>query len=232
MRVENVDFILTDIEGTTTSISFVYEVLFPYFRENISKLTTMIHIDEVAEAFQQTAVIIEQEEGKVVTDHDALIATLLKWSLEDRKIKPLKTVQGFLWRTGYESGEILGHVYPDVSVALETWKKAGLQMGVFSSGSVAAQKLIFGFSELGDLTPFFSAYFDINTGGKRDAETYEIIAKNISISNEHILFLSDIVEELVAADEAGFQTIQLVREGNTVNWKSHVRDFSEIQIEK
>lgn len=232
MKVENIDFILTDIEGTTTSISFVYEVLFPYFRENISKLKTMIHLDEVAEAFQQTAEVIEQEEGRVVTDHDEIIAMLLKWSLEDRKIKPLKTVQGFLWRTGYESGEILGHVYSDVPVALEKWKKEGVQMGVFSSGSVAAQKLIFGFSEQGDLTPFFSAYFDINTGGKRDAETYEIIAKNISVSNEHILFLSDIVEELVAADEAGFQTIQLVREGNTANWKSHVSDFSEIQIEK
>lgn len=231
MKVENIDFILTDIEGTTTSISFVYEVLFPYFRENISKLKTMIHLDEVAKAFQQTAEVIEQEEGRVVTDHDEIIAMLLKWSLEDRKIKPLKTVQGFLWRTGYESGEILGHVYSDVPVALEKWKKEGVQMGVFSSGSVAAQKLIFGFSEQGDLTPFFSAYFDINTGGKRDAETYEIIAKNISVSNEHILFLSDIVEELVAADEAGFQTIQLVREGNTANWKSHVSDFSEIQIE-
>ncbi|MDD2981760.1 MAG: acireductone synthase [Crocinitomicaceae bacterium] len=232
MKVENIDFILTDIEGTTTSISFVYEVLFPYFRENISKLKTMIHLDEVAEAFQQTAEVVEQEEGRVVTDHDEIIAMLLKWSLEDRKIKPLKTVQGFLWRTGYESGEILGHVYSDVPVALEKWKKEGVQMGVFSSGSIAAQKLIFGFSEQGDLTPFFSAYFDINTGGKRDAETYEIIAKNISVSNEHILFLSDIVEELVAADEAGFQTIQLVREGNTANWKSHVSDFSEIQIEK
>lgn len=232
MKVENVDFVLTDIEGTTTSISFVYEVLFPYFRENISKLKSMIHLEEVAEAFKQTAEIIEQEDGKVVSDHDEIIATLLKWSLEDRKIKPLKTVQGFLWKTGYESGEILGHVYPDVPVALENWKKAGLQMGVFSSGSVAAQKLIFGYSDQGDLTPYFSAYFDINTGGKRDAATYHIIAKNLSVENERILFLSDIVEELIAADEAGFQTIQLVREGNTANWKSHVSDFSEIQIEK
>jgi enolase-phosphatase E1 len=232
MKVENVDFVLTDIEGTTTSISFVYEVLFPYFRENISKLKSMIHLDEVAEAFKQTAEIIEQEEGRVVVDHDELVATLLKWSLEDRKIKPLKTLQGFLWRTGYESGEILGHVYPDVPSALQTWIQKGAKLGVFSSGSVAAQKLIFGFSDQGDLTPYFSAYFDINTGGKRDAATYHIIAKNISIANERILFLSDIVEELIAADEAGFQTIQLVREGNTANWKSHVSDFGEIQIEK
>ena len=231
MKVENVDFVLTDIEGTTTSISFVYEVLFPYFRNNISNLKSMIEMDEVAEAFEQTAEIIEQEEGRIVSDPDELIATLLKWSLEDRKIKPLKTLQGFLWRTGYESGEILGHVYPDVPDALQTWLQKGIKLGVFSSGSVAAQKLIFGFSNQGDLTPYFSAYFDINTGGKRDAATYHIIAKNLSISNERILFLSDIVEELVAADEAGFQTIQLVREGNTANWKSHVSDFSEIKIE-
>lgn len=232
MKVENIDFVLTDIEGTTTSISFVYEVLFPYFRENIAQLKLMTDLDEVAEAFAQTTEIIQQEAGKVVTDTDELIATLLQWSLEDRKVKPLKTLQGFLWRTGYESGEILGHVFPDVPLALKAWKNDGIQMGVFSSGSVAAQKLIFGFSDQGDLTPYFSAYFDINTGGKRDAKTYEIIAEKIDIPNKRILFLSDIVEELVAADEAGFQTIQLVRAGNTANWKSHVTDFSEIQIEK
>lgn len=232
MKVENIDFVLTDIEGTTTSISFVYEVLFPYFRENIAQLKLMTDLDEVAEAFAQTTEIIQQEAGKVVTDTDELIATLLQWSLEDRKVKPLKTLQGFLWRTGYESGEILGHVFPDVPLALKAWKNDGIQMGVFSSGSVAAQKLIFGFSDQGDLTPYFSAYFDINTGGKRDAKTYEIIAEKINIPIKRILFLSDIVEELVAADEAGFQTIQLVRAGNTANWKSHVTDFSEIQIEK
>lgn len=232
MKVENIDFVLTDIEGTTTSISFVYEVLFPYFRENISQLKSMMHVDEVAEAFQQTTEIIQQENERNVTDTDELIATLLQWSLEDRKIKPLKTVQGFLWKTGYESGEILGHVFPDVPLALKAWKDEGVQMGVFSSGSVAAQKLIFGYSDHGDLTPYFSAYFDINTGGKRDAQTYQIIADKINVSNNRILFLSDIVEELVAADEAGFQTIQLVRAGNTANWKSHVSDFSEIQIEK
>ncbi len=232
MKVENIDFVLTDIEGTTTSISFVYEVLFPYFRENISQLKSMMHVDEVAEAFQQTTEIIQQEDERNVTDTDELIATLLQWSWEDRKIKPLKTVQGFLWKTGYESGEILGHVFPDVPLALKAWKDEGVQMGVFSSGSVAAQKLIFGYSDHGDLTPYFSAYFDINTGGKRDAQTYQIIADKINVSNNRILFLSDIVEELVAADEAGFQTIQLVRAGNTANWKSHVSDFSEIQIEK
>lgn len=232
MKVENIDFVLTDIEGTTTSISFVYEVLFPYFRENISQLKSMMHLDEVSEAFQQTTEIIQQEDERNVTDTDELIATLLQWSLEDRKIKPLKTVQGFLWKTGYESGEILGHVFPDVPLALKAWKDEGVQMGVFSSGSVAAQKLIFGYSDHGDLTPYFSAYFDINTGGKRDAQTYQIIADKINVSNNRILFLSDIVEELVAADEAGFQTIQLVRAGNTANWKSHVSDFSEIQIEK
>ncbi len=232
MKVENIDFVLTDIEGTTTSISFVYEVLFPYFRENISQLKSMMHLDEVSEAFQQTSEIIQEEEGRSVTDTDELIAILLQWSLEDRKIKPLKTLQGFLWKTGYESGEILGHVFPDVPLALKTWKNEGIQMGVFSSGSVAAQKLIFGYSDHGDLTPYFATYFDINTGGKRDAQTYQIIADKIGVSNNRILFLSDIVEELVAADEAGFQTIQLVRAGNTANWKPHVSDFSEIQIEK
>jgi enolase-phosphatase E1 len=140
----------------------------------------------------------------------------------------LKTLQGILWEEGYKSGEIKGHVYADVAPNLTKWKTQGIQMGVFSSGSVAAQKLIFGYSEQGDLTPNFTTYFDTKTGGKREIDTYAKISNELKIQPKNILFLSDIKEELVAADTAGFQTIQLVREGNTADWKNTANNFSEI----
>lgn len=230
MKLSDVRFILTDIEGTTTSISFVYENLFPYFRKHIAKLKDLVHLPEVKNAFEETVQLAKATEGIELTQADEIIETLLRWSNEDKKVTPLKTVQGILWDEGYRSGEIKGHVYADVPVALENWKNAGLQMGVFSSGSVAAQKLIFGYSESGDLTPYFSAYFDTNTGGKRETATYQLIAEKLDVPAENILFLSDIKEELEAADQAHFQTVQLVRDGNTANWKQTVSDFSEIQL--
>jgi enolase-phosphatase E1 len=170
------------------------------------------------------------EEGIELENIDDQIEQLLKWSLEDKKITPLKTLQGILWEAGYKSGEIKGHVYPDVAAALKIWKSNGIKLGVFSSGSVAAQKLIFGYSESGDLTSYFSAYFDTKTGGKRETETYAKIAEILKTSPNEILFLSDIVEELQAAREANFQTIQLVRPGNKANWEKSVIDFSEITL--
>lgn len=230
MNFTAIQFILTDIEGTTTSVSFVYETLFPYFRQHIGKLKDLQHLPEVHQAFEETIELAASDGIHLVTT-DQIIAQLLEWSLADKKITPLKTVQGILWEEGYTSGEIRGHVYPDVAPNLVKWKKGGFQLGVFSSGSVAAQKLIFGFSQDGDLTPSFSAYFDTNTGGKRETKTYTKISKIVEVNPENILFLSDIKEELIAADEAGFQTIQLVREGNTAEWKKIASSFDEVLIE-
>ena len=229
MKISNVKFILTDIEGTTTSVSFVYDQLFPYFRKNIYKIKNLIHLEEVKEALEQTQKLAS-EEDIILENIDQQIAQLLKWSLEDKKITPLKTLQGVLWEEGYVSGEIKGHVYSDVPQALENWQSNGIDLGVFSSGSVAAQKLIFGYSVNGDLTPYFSAYFDTKTGGKREVITYRKIAEILEIQPETILFLSDIVEELQAAKDAGLQTIQLVRPENTANWENSVLDFSEITL--
>lgn len=227
MTSKNIRFILTDIEGTTTSVSFVYEILFPYFRKNIFKLKDLKHLPEVKESFDQTIELAKME-GVHLKDTDQIINQLLDWSIADKKITPLKTVQGILWEEGYKSGEIKGHVYPDVAPNIIKWKEQGIHLGVFSSGSIAAQKLIFGYSELGDLTPNFSAYFDTNTGGKREVDTYEKISEKLEIQPENILFLSDIREELEAAEKAGFQTIQLVREGNIADWKRIANNFNEI----
>ena len=229
MNFSNVQFVLTDIEGTTTSVSFVYEVLFPYFRNNIHKLKDLTSLNEVKDAFQQT-IEISKAEGITLSNDDEIIAQLLKWSLEDKKITPLKTLQGILWNEGYQSGEIKGHVYDEVADQLVIWKQNNIQMGVFSSGSIAAQKLIFGYSVAGDLTPYFSAYFDTTTGGKREIETYSKIATKLDLEPSQILFLSDIVEELEAANEIGYQTVQLVRPGTDSKWEKTVADFSEIVL--
>jgi enolase-phosphatase E1 len=230
MTFKGIRYILTDIEGTTTSVKFVYEVLFPYFREHIGELRQMTAQPEVQLAFKQTVELAASLENKKLSSIDDIINTLHRWSQEDRKITPLKSVQGILWTKGYESGEILGHVYADVQPALEIWQSVGLKIGVFSSGSIAAQKLIFGYSEAGDLTPYFSNYFDTTTGGKRETETYSKIASALELSVDEILFLSDIVEELDAADQSGMQTVQLVRPGTTASWPRTVSAFSEIEI--
>lgn len=223
-----VQFILTDIEGTTSSISFVADELFPYFREHIRELLEMKDHPAVAEAFAETVSLAETEDGLMLSTDEDILKTLYRWSMEDRKITPLKTLQGILWEIGYKNGSLKGHVYSDVAPKLGHWKASGIQLGVFSSGSVAAQKLIFGYSVAGDLTPYFSAYFDTKTGGKREMETYKVIASQLNIPAAEILFLSDVKEELKAADEAGFQTIQLVRPGTTANWERTVSDFSEL----
>ncbi|HLU86111.1 MAG TPA: acireductone synthase [Taishania sp.] len=223
-----VKYILTDIEGATSSIKFVTETLFPYFNERINSLLEMTSNPEVAQAFEQVKQIVLDEDGRILDSNEAIVEQLKQWSLADRKITPLKTLQGIIWDAGYKTGEIKGHVYNDVAPMLQNWNAKNIKAGVFSSGSVAAQKLIFGYSEAGDLTPHFSHYFDTTTGGKREWKTYELIAQTLQLPSENILFLSDIVAELEAAKQAGFQTIQLVREGNTANWDKTASSFEEV----
>ena len=230
MTFKNVKYILTDIEGTTTSVDFVYDILFPYFRSHIGDLKAILAQEDVQKAFRQTVDLSISLENKKLNSVDDIINTLYRWSEEDRKITPLKSIQGILWEKGYESGEILGHLYEDVADSLKNWHKQGIKLGVFSSGSIAAQKLIFGFSIAGDLTALFSNYFDTTIGGKRELETYPKIAETLKINPNEILFLSDVIEELEAAEKAGFQTVQLVRPGTNANWQKTVKDFKEIEL--
>ena len=135
-----------------------------------------------------------------------------------------------LWQKGYQNGELLGHVYDDVPVMLENWNFLGKKMGIFSSGSVNAQKLLFSHSVKGNLSTYFSNYFDTNIGSKRDSDTYSLITKILALPSNRILFLSDVIEELAAAEKVGMKTIQIKREGNMEDWKQSVADFSEIVL--
>jgi enolase-phosphatase E1 len=204
--------ILTDIEGTTSSIFFVKDVLFPYAAKHIPDYVRTHQGDAaVGEVLQQTA----SESGININDVEALIAQLLQWIRDDKKITPLKTLQGIVWEAGYRNGDYKAHIYSDAAEKLHEWKNAGLDLYVYSSGSVYAQKLFFGFSEAGDINHLFSGNFDTTIGGKKDAASYHAIAKAIGkaigkAANE-ILFLSDIREELDAALDAGMQTAWLIR---------------------
>jgi enolase-phosphatase E1 len=219
--------VLTDIEGTTTSVSFVYDVLFPYFKTHIGEAKELSNnlLNPVIQATKEQAA----KEGIEVNSVDECLDLLKTWSHEDRKFAPLKTLQGYIWKKGYEEGRIKGHVYEDVVDALEEWEAEGITLAVYSSGSVQAQKLIFGYSEHGDLTPYFSNYFDTKMGGKKEMRSYENIAQELNLEPHEILFLSDTPDELRAAREAGMEVIQLVREGTKAS--SHfdnVDDFSQI----
>ena len=226
--LDGVHWILTDIEGTTTEVSFVYDILFPYFRSHMDEWKT-VDSDQMNQVLEQTRVLVLEEQSINLTNKEAIFDQLRQWSIEDRKVTPLKTFQGMVWEQGFKSGAIKGHMYPDVKPALERWAEMGKKLAIFSSGSIAAQKQLFGFSTEGDLTPYFSAYFDTTTGMKRDEQTYHLIVQQLHTSANSVLFLSDIHQELEAANAAGMRTLQLVRPGTQANWSSCVADFSEIQ---
>lgn len=204
--------ILTDIEGTTSSISFVRDVLFPYAAQH---LPMFVRANARDPAVMVQLHAIAQEIGVAKDDYEAIIAALLQWTAEDRKATPLKALQGMLWEHGYKSHAYSAHVYQDAFRQLNAWHAAGIPLYVYSSGSIQAQKLFFGYSEYGDMTPLFSDYFDTTSGAKQNASSYQCIAEAIDVAPENILFLSDIVAELDAAKVAGMQTCWLVREQDT-----------------
>jgi enolase-phosphatase E1 len=220
--------IVTDIEGTTSSLSFVKDVLFPYAR---ARMGEFIHRHAKDPAVQRELDEVRRISGKKLTDAE-VIDQLTRWIDEDRKITPLKNLQGMIWEDGYRQGDFKGHVYHDAVRQLRNWRRQGISIYVFSSGSVQAQKLLFTHTEYGDLTPLFSGYFDTTIGNKREAGSYRKIAEAIGTKPDEILFLSDIIEELDAARAAGMQVIGLVREGvpDLRSAYRQVRNFDEIEI--
>lgn len=218
--------ILTDIEGTTSSISFVHEVLFPYAAKHLPDFVRTRQDDPaVAEQLDTVASIA----GVDRQDIDGLIDALLNWIREDRKETSLKALQGMIWEQGYRDGTLQGHVYPDAAEYLQRWHDRGLRLFVYSSGSVEAQKLIFGFSTEGDFTPFFSGYFDTRVGGKKEPDSYRAILDELGVEPDTVLFLSDVEAELEAAEAAGIKTAWLVREGELPDTGRFVaRNFAEV----
>ena len=221
--------IVTDIEGTTSDIRFVHNVLFPYARQHLAAFIRENQDNaEVAAALNAVRIEAELPEADLAT----ITEILFSFMDQDRKSTGLKALQGMIWRAGYVNGSFTGHLYPDVLPALKAWQQQGIKLYVYSSGSVAAQKLLFGYSDEGDITGLFSGYFDTQVGAKREVNAYHTIAAEIGLPADQLLFLSDIYQELDAAAEAGWQTLQLIR-GDADNQSRHrqVNNFSQINPE-
>lgn len=220
--------IVTDIEGTTSSLSFVKDVLFPYAREHIGE-----YVRRHAEEGKIVPLLnnVRMQAGEDL-DLEGVIAQLKEWIDEDRKIPALKTLQGLLWEAGYQQGDFQGHVYDDAKDNLQQWQQQGIRLFVYSSGSIYAQKLLFGHTKYGDLNSLFSGYFDTQVGAKTEPASYLNIIKTIDCEADEILFLSDIEAELDAAKAAGMQTIWLVRDVEPDKTAAHfqVKSFNDIKI--
>jgi enolase-phosphatase E1 len=221
-----IDAILLDIEGTTTPIAFVTQVLFPHARTHLrSHLERHAHSpgyaallaalrDEHDAASLQGELVppwVDQPESARL----AALASYAEWLMDrDRKSPALKELQGRIWEDGYRRGELVGEVFPDVPGALRRWQERKLPVGIFSSGSVLAQQRLFGHSSAGDLTPFLRWYFDTRVGPKIEADSYRTIAEAIGLPAGSILFVSDVTRELSAARAAGMQVRLSIRPGN------------------
>lgn len=214
---DSIKVVLLDIEGTTTPIDFVYKTLFPFARARIESF--------VVQHFETSAVskAIELLEADHTAENETDLpewsptptgaSKFARWLMDrDRKATGLKALQGLIWKEGYQTGELKATLYDDVAPAIQRWTNDGKQVCIYSSGSILAQKLLFGHSTYGDLTDQLSGYFDTTTGPKRNADSYRAIADQLTVSTDQILFLSDMVPELNAAFEAGLSVGLVVRD--------------------
>jgi len=209
--------ILLDIEGTTTPISFVHEVLFPYARLHLS--TYLRQHSDSPEVLADLTCLRQEHVADITAGQQPppLVEQYVYWLIDrDRKSPALKSLQGKIWQQGYEDGSLLAPVFEDVRPAIERWNDTGISVNIFSSGSVLAQKLLFAHTEAGDLTRFISKYFDTGVGKKTDADSYRQISSALSVAPNQIHFISDVTTELDAAEDAGMKTSLCVRPGNRV----------------
>ena len=226
-------YVLNDIEGTTSDIAFVRDVLFPYAAEHLPQF---VRAQAARAEVRAQLDAVAQESGRAPDDLEGLIEALLGWIKADQKVTALKALQGQVWRHGYEERHFTGHLYADAHRVLTDWCDAGVGLGVYSSGSVEAQKLLFGYSDYGDLTPLFTDHFDTRVGHKREQSSYVAISQALierqRVSDvTEILFLSDVVAELDAAKASGMLTCELRRDQVPVSTKHpSVSSFTELEV--
>ena len=222
---QKIKAIVTDIEGTTSSLSFVKETLFPHAYKHLPDFV-WDHEKELEPLLNE----VREEEKNPDLSLEEVIEVLLRYIDEDQKITALKTIQGMIWEEGYKAGELKGHIYDDALEGLKRWKDQGIDLYIYSSGSIPAQKLLFGNTEAGDLNHLFSGYFDTTTGNKKEAESYTKIAAEIGVPEKKILFLSDSLDEINAAAEVGMNVVVLDREGSLFDAMGHkvVDNFEDV----
>lgn len=220
--------IITDIEGTTSRISFVTDILFPYAKAH---LPAFIQREQQQPAVAAELDAIRRLLGQPAASTDDCIAALLDWIAADKKLTPLKTLQGMVWQHGYQQGHFQGHIYPDAAAQLRHWQQQGIQLYVYSSGSVQAQQLLFQYSEAGDLRPLFSGYFDTRIGAKQETASYAAILQHLQLPSNQVLFLSDVPAELDAAAKLGIATVQLIREQQAPSQHQRAENFYQIEVQ-
>ena len=227
--------ILLDIEGTTTPISFVHEVLFPFSRNHLTRyLAENSDSSDVSDDLR----LLRKEHLEDLNSGNQpppLIEQYVYWLIDqDRKSPALKSLQGKIWAQGYNDGRLHSPVFADVRPAIERWVEMGVSVNIFSSGSVLAQKLLYAHTDAGDLTKFIDRYFDTRVGKKNHSESYQTIAKALSIPAAEILFVSDVIIELNAAAEAGMRTALCLRPGNAPqelpSQHDSIHSFDEITL--
>jgi enolase-phosphatase E1 len=237
--------VVLDIEGTTCPVHFVSEVLFPYAQAKLLPFLTRHQSEEpirqllqevqaallhdpspIAEALREEAPSPESQ-GCYGLD---TLCSYLNWLIQtDRKITPLKDIQGRIWDEGYQQGDLIAPLFADVPGALQRWHAEGLVLSVYSSGSVQAQKLLYSHTESGDLSHIFSHWFDTRTGAKNDPESYRTIARVLNTQPEHVMFISDAIAELVAAEQAGMAALFSLRPGNPQQDPQHFRAIQSFE---
>ncbi|HEX6406005.1 MAG TPA: acireductone synthase [Gemmatimonadales bacterium] len=217
LELSQIGAVLLDIEGTTTPLDYVHKTLFGYARARVTAFLERRWNDpdvrgDVARLTAEHLIESPEASLPLWRDNPAGVTAYVQWLMQrDGKSTGLKSLQGKIWEEGYRSGELKGEVYPDVPPALERWRKQGLALAIFSSGSVQAQQSLFKNSNAGDLSPFFRAYFDTTTGSKKEPRSYTRIAQALKCRPAQVLFISDVPAELDAARTAGMQTALCVR---------------------
>ena len=232
--------ILLDIEGTTSSISFVYDEMFPYVRDTLnSYLSENWDCPALLAALDKLAVDVDQDpktwlSGTAEQKQRTVAKAVIGLMDADVKATGLKELQGMIWKSGFQTGQLVAHLFDDVAECIQAWKANGIDVRIYSSGSIAAQKLFFMHSVAGDLLDQFTGHYDTTIGSKREAESYRTISQKFDCEPGQIVFLSDVVEELAAADEAGLQTVLSVRQGNKPVPEDHgflaIKSFAELEI--
>ncbi len=237
--------ILLDIEGTTSSVSFVYDVMFPFVRRELDKYLCAnwdsAALNEVCDLIAKDAgyesfVVWCGNETEVGKRQQLIRAEVLRLMDGDVKATGLKALQGLIWQSGFESGEMRAHIYDDVLPAIQAWNDAGCDVRIFSSGSIAAQKLFFGHTAAGNLLHLFRSHYDTTTGPKKKAVSYQAIAKDFGLPPAQILFLSDVPDELDAARAAGLPTGLCKRPGNAKVAAGHghpeITSFNQVELSR
>jgi len=223
-----------DIEGTTTPIAFVHQVLFPYARARVHDLLEQRDVAALLAEYESEPPHADLPSWNAANER-ASAEAYVYWLMDrDRKSTALKALQGRIWEAGFRAGELKGKgaVYPDVRPALARWQQAGKRIAIFSSGSVQAQRNLFANTTDGDLSSFLSGYFDTTTGPKREARSYRQIAATLGQEPRDVLFISDVTAELDAARAAGMRTVLCVRGAVSPDDASanhpRIRSFAEL----